>query len=173
MEKVNGIEQLEQRQKQLLEEKEKEKAGLLIEIQRLKAPVETKDDGAFEEGACALLSLLQNEARFVDFVQESLEGLDDEKVGSVSRQIHKELVNTFGRYIKVEPVFDGEEGKKIKVAESAFAPSRIRLCGNVDVKPPFEGILLHRGWAVSHINLPKKGGTDGLRILQPAEVETK
>lgn len=169
--KLDSLAQVERQQEQKLIAYEKEKADLLVEIQKLKSS-DKKTEGSFEEGACALLSLLQSESRFIDFVQESLEGLDDERVGSVSRQIQQELKKTFQRYLKLEPVFAAEEGKTVQVSADNFLPAQLRLSGNVDVQPPFSGTLLHKGWVLNQINLPKKSRSDTWRILQPAEIET-
>ena len=45
-------------------------------------------------GASALLTLLQK-ARFLDFVQENVDAIDDTRMGAVSRLVHKDLARTF------------------------------------------------------------------------------
>ena len=121
-------------------------------------------------GANALLTLLQKEARFLDFVQENVDSIDDTRMGAVSRLVHKDLSRTFKQYVKLEPVLDRVEGELIEI-EAGFDASEIRLSGNVDKEPPFKGTLRHKGWLVSHLNLPKKAATSNQSVLLPAEVE--
>lgn len=121
-------------------------------------------------GALALLTLLQKEARFVDFVQENVDAIDDARMGAVSRLVHKDLARTFKQYVKLEPVLDSVEGQQVEIA-AGFDTSEIRLSGNVDKESPVTGVLRHRGWMVSHLNLPKKVASANQAVLLPAEVE--
>ena len=43
--------------------------------------------------AITLLAALQREARFVDFVQESLAGYTDAQIGAVARDIHRDCAS--------------------------------------------------------------------------------
>jgi len=45
------------------------------------------------------------------------------------------------------------------------------LTGNVVGQPPFTGTLMHRGWRVARITLPKLAEGHDTRVLAPAEVE--
>jgi hypothetical protein len=45
------------------------------------------------------------------------------------------------------------------------------LTGKVTGKPPFTGILRHKGWQVGNIELPKLSGRQNARIIAPAEIE--
>jgi hypothetical protein len=40
--------------------------------------------------ALTLLATLQREARFVDFIKESLEGYSDAQIGAVARDVHRD-----------------------------------------------------------------------------------
>jgi hypothetical protein len=46
----------------------------------------------------------------------------------------------------------------------------VRLVGNVVGNPPFRGTLVHRGWRVVQIDLPKQT-SDKDKVIAPAEVE--
>jgi hypothetical protein len=76
-------------------------------------------------------------------------------------------------YLKVERVFEEEEeGIEVEV-DSGFDSRAIRLTGNLTTDgPPFRGVVRHRGWRVTQIELPHS--TMQQRedwILVPAEVE--
>ena len=67
------------------------------------------------------------------------------------------------------PVLDEEEGKPVTI-ERGTDPSRVKLVGNVTGAPPLRGILRHRGWEATRLNLPPLP-TTGRTIIAPAEVE--
>ena len=53
-----------------------------------------------------------------------------------------------------------------------FDPAAIRLIGNVNGSPPFQGVLKHHGWRVKAVQLPLLPATrDDTSVLSPAEVE--
>ncbi len=149
-----------------------------LEDQKLKARLEPPrksepdvDKTAMREsGAAALLQLLQQEARFVDFVSEDISELPDDQVGGVCRLIHTDLKKVFEKYLKVERVLDGVEGERIQVGE-AIQRFEYRLSSGKDVHPPFEATLNHRGWVLKSANLPRRESPDAQKVLMPAEME--
>jgi len=54
---------------------------------------------------------------------------------------------------------------------AGFDAATVRLTGNVVGQPPFTGTLMHRGWRVAEIKLPKLAEGHDVRVLAPAEVE--
>jgi hypothetical protein len=62
------------------------------------------------------------------------------------------------------------EGARLTLA-AGFDAASVRLTGNVVGQPPFTGTLMHRGWRVAGIRLPKLAEGHDVRILAPAEVE--
>ena len=62
------------------------------------------------------------------------------------------------------------EGSRVTLAPG-FDASANRPTGNVVGDPPFQGTLVHRGWRVTGMDLPKTTGGHDLRILAAAEVE--
>src|SRR5688572_33120833 len=70
------------------------------------APAKPKkpDAAAHQEGALALLALLQREARLVDFLREPLEGLEDADIGAAVRNIHRGAAKVMTDYLVLEPV---------------------------------------------------------------------
>jgi len=117
-----------------------------------------------------LLSLLQREGRLVDFLQEDLHAYDDAQIGSAVRGIQEACSESLKKYVAPAPVIDKEEGESITV-EEGFDANAIRLTGNVSGRPPFKGILQHRGWRTAGLNLPTLSGSPDPAIIAPAEVE--
>jgi hypothetical protein len=121
--------------------------------------------------AIQMLSLLQRQGRFIDFLQEDLSFYDDAQVGAAVRNIHEGCKATIAEHIELKPIFKEEEGTEVNVA-SGFDANTIRLTGNVTGDPPFRGVLRHRGWRVERIELPQSTFDQKENwILAPAEVE--
>ena len=120
-----------------------------------------------------LLATLQREARFIDFVQEPLEGFSDAQIGAAARDVHRDCTAVLQRLFGIEPVAAEQEGAEIEVARS-YDPGHWKLTGNVQGEPPFRGRLAHHGWKATKCQLPEWSGTKAAeRILAPVEVELK
>lgn len=122
------------------------------------------------DAALQLLSLLQQEARFVDFLNEELKGFSDAEIGAVARVVHEGGRKTLQQYFKLQPVRAEEEESRVTLP-AGFNAAEVRVTGNVVGQPPFTGTLVHRGWRVTDVNLPKLAEGHDARILVPAEVE--
>lgn len=117
-----------------------------------------------------LLAMLQREGRLVDFFNEDLEQYEDEQIGAAVRGIHENCKRTITKNLNLKPVIDHLEGEETEVAEG-FDPNAIKLTGNVSGRPPFVGILRHRGWRTDKIELPTLSDVPDAGIIAPAEVE--
>jgi hypothetical protein len=123
--------------------------------------------------AITLLAALQREARFVDFVQESLAGYSDAQIGAAARDVHRDCGAVLARMFALRPAVAEEEGKEVEVP-AGFDAGRWRLTGNVTGQPPFHGRLVHPGWEATVCELPTwSGSAAAARIVAPAEVELK
>ena len=123
--------------------------------------------------AVTLLAALQREARFIDFVEEPLDGLSDEQIGAAVRDIHRNLAAVVNRMFGPQPVLSENEGAKIDIPKG-FDAGRYRLVGHVSGEPPFQGTLTHHGWQVATCQLPEwTGSNEAAKIIAPAEVEVK
>jgi hypothetical protein len=120
--------------------------------------------------ALQLLGLLQQEGRFVDFLQEDVAGYTDAEVGGAARVVHEGCKRALSEHLEVTPVRTEEEGTRITL-QQGFSPSEVRLTGNVVGEPPFTGTLMHRGWRAQALHLPKLAEGHEVRVLAPAEVE--
>jgi hypothetical protein len=122
------------------------------------------------ESALQLLALLQQESRLVDFLREDLKGFSDADVGAAARVVHEGGRRVLDQYFSLASIRDEIEESRITLA-AGFNPAEIRLTGNVVGQPPFTGTLVHRGWKVVDIRLPKLATAHDVRIITPAEVE--
>lgn len=122
------------------------------------------------DSALQLLALLQREGRFVDFLEENVTAYSDAEIGGAARVVHEGCRKVIRDYLQIEPVRTEAEGARLTLA-AGFDAAAVRLTGNVVGQPPFTGALMHRGWRVTEIKLPKLAEGHDVRVLAPAEVE--
>lgn len=122
------------------------------------------------DSALQLLALLQREGRFVDFLEENVSAYSDAEIGGAARVVHEGCRKVIRDYLQIEPVRAEAEGARLTLA-AGFDAAAVRLTGNVVGQPPFTGALMHRGWRVTEIKLPKLAEGHDVRVLAPAEVE--
>jgi hypothetical protein len=126
---------------------------------------------AVRSDALTLLAVLQREARFLDFVMESLTGYSDAQVGAVARNVHRDCAAVLSRLFGPRPAVSKAEGSLVEVPPG-FDAGRYRLTGNVAGEPPYHGRLVHPGWEAEKCELPTwSGSTTAQRVIAPAEVE--
>ncbi|MGL6193792.1 MAG: DUF2760 domain-containing protein, partial [Thermoguttaceae bacterium] len=65
--------------------------------------------------AITLLAAMQREARFVDFIQESLTGYSDSQIGAAARKVHDDCAKVLNRFFDFKPVIDLPEESKIEI----------------------------------------------------------
>jgi len=117
-----------------------------------------------------VLSVLQQDGRLIDFLQQDVTGFSDEEVGTAARVVHGGCRKALQRLVAVERVMKEEEGATVTVAPG-FDPNRVRLTGNVTGQPPYKGSLKHHGWVASNLQFPALTESVDYRVLAPAEVE--
>ncbi|WP_017365876.1 DUF2760 domain-containing protein [Methylococcus capsulatus] len=122
------------------------------------------------DAALQLLTLLQKEARFIDFVQENIAHYSDAEIGAAARVVHEGCHKVIGQVFDLAPVRSETEGSRLTLPKG-FDAASVRLSGNIVGEPPFTGTLVHRGWRVENIRLPKVAEGHDVRILAQAEVE--
>lgn len=130
------------------------------------APPEDSADRAVQ-----LLALLQRDGRLVDFLSEDIAPYQDAQVGAAVRELHANCRKSLEQYVTLEPIMAGEEDAPVTV-EQGFDPASVKVVGNVTGRPPLRGLLRHRGWRVTEVNLPSlppRGS--GRAVVAPAEVE--
>lgn len=125
---------------------------------------------ASPDAALQLLSLLQRDARLIDFTGENLADYSDAQVGAAARLVHEGCAKVLREHFQIVPVREEPEGSRIALA-AGFDAAAVRLTGNVVGQPPFNGSLRHRGWRVAEVRLPQLAEGHDTRVLAPAEVE--
>jgi len=131
-------------------------------------PVVLKE--ATPDAALQLLSLLQKEARFIDFIKEDVTAYGDADVGVAARVVHEGCNKVINEHFKLAVVREEQEGSKITLPKG-FDATTVRLVGNIVGEAPFTGSLIHKGWQVMEIRLPKLTAGHNAKIIAPAEVE--
>ncbi len=125
---------------------------------------------ATPDAALQLLSMLQKEAHFIDFINEDVTAFSDADVGVAARVVHEGCKKVMNAHFKLETVRTEQEGSRITLNEG-FDPSAVRLTGNITGQAPFNGVLVHKGWQVTELNLPKLTEGHNAKIVASAEVE--
>ena len=120
--------------------------------------------------AVQMLALLQRDGRLIDFFKEDIAHYQDAQIGAAVRELHENCRKVLQNYVKLEPIISSEEDRPITV-ESGFDPASIKFIGNVTGKAPLRGLLRHRGWRATEVNLPPLPSEAGRSIVAPAEVE--
>lgn len=121
--------------------------------------------------AVQLLALLQRDGRLIDFLMEDVSAFPDAQVGAAAKDVHAGCRASISRYLTLAAVLDQDEGGTV-IVEPNLDPSRIRLLGNVAATPPLRGLVRHRGWEATRLELPPLPAI-GRAIVAPAEVEVE
>ena len=118
-----------------------------------------------------LLATLQREARFVDIVNESLDGYSDAQIGAAARDVLRDCGKVLARVFALRPMLEQAEGATVQVP-AGYETECYRLTGDVSRDPPFAGKLMHAGWQATKCDLPTwTGSGKGALVVAPAEVQ--
>lgn len=133
------------------------------------------DSGQIEENTrkrlfLHLISVLQKEGRLLDFFNEKLDQFEDAQIGAAVRQIHENCTKTLSKYLTLEPVIGQNEGEPVTI-QAGFDPAEVKLTGKVVGDPPFKGLLRHKGWKTSRLDIPTLSKQENPGVIAPAEVE--
>ncbi|MCK4842935.1 MAG: DUF2760 domain-containing protein [Methylococcales bacterium] len=145
----------------------------IVEVEKMvqiPAPEPVVLKQATSDAALQLLGMLQKEARFIDFIKEDVSAYSDADVGVAARVVHEGCNKAINEYFTLETVRTETEGSNVKLKEG-FDATEVRLTGNVVGEGPYKGILVHKGWQVTDIRLPKLTAGHNAKIIAAAEVE--
>ncbi|RJP86104.1 MAG: DUF2760 domain-containing protein [Desulfobacteraceae bacterium] len=117
-----------------------------------------------------MLTVLQREGRLIDFFAEDLTGYEDAQIGAAVRSIQDNCKSTLKKHLNPKAVMEQNEGDEI-VVPADFDTNAVKLTGNVSGEPPFRGVLRHKGWRASKLELPTLSAARDSQIIAPAEVE--
>jgi len=145
----------------------------IVEVEKLvhapaPEPVILKE--ATPDAALQLLSLLQKEARFIDFIKEDVTSYSDADIGVAARVVHEGCNKALNEHFSLAAIRNEQEGSKVTLPQG-FDAGTVRLTGNITGAAPFTGTLIHKGWQVTKINLPKLTQGHDATIIAAAEVE--
>lgn len=145
----------------------------IVEVEKLvhapaPEPVVLKE--ATPDAALQLLGLLQKEARFIDFIKEDIAAFSDADIGVAARVVHEGCNKAINEHFTLAAIRSEQEGSKITLPQG-FDAAAVRLTGNIVGTAPFTGTLVHKGWQVTGITLPKLTAGHNAAIVAPAEVE--
>src|SRR6478736_1450300 len=119
------------------------------------------------DSALQLLTLLQREGRFVDFVQQEVASFADAEIGAAARVVHEGCRRALRAHARVVSVRNEAEGSSLTLER---ASEDVKLVGNVAGSAPFRGVLRHRGWRVEELTLPTVVGAHDATLVAPAEL---
>jgi Domain of unknown function (DUF2760) len=122
------------------------------------------------DAALQVLGLLQKEARFIDFIKENISAYSDADIGAAARVVHEGCNKTINEHFSLAPIRNEQEGSNITVPVG-FDAATIRLTGNIVGTAPFTGALVHKGWKVTEVRLPKLTQGHNPNIVAAAEIE--
>lgn len=145
----------------------------IVEVEKLvpaptPAPIILKE--ASQDAALQVLNLLQQEARFIDFLKEDITQHQDVDIGAAVRVVHKGCNQVINEHFVLAPVRNEAEGSQVSLP-AGFDASANRLTGNIVGAPPFTGTLVHKGWKVTEVRLPKLTQGHNPNIIAAAEIE--
>ena len=120
--------------------------------------------------ATQMLALLQRDGRLIDFLMEDITPYADAQIGAAVRNVHAGCRQALQQYVSLAPALDAAGRERASRSTPAPMPRRVKLIGNVSGQPPFTGVLHHRGWLVSRMELPPLA-VAGRHVIAPAEIE--
>ena len=142
------------------------------QIDGLKSQIEALKKGqASGSSAASLLALLQEKGRFLDFVMEDAAHVPDEPFAAAARVVHQGCQEVIKKHLDVGPVSDKEEGASLDLVAD-YDTSQFRLVGKTQGEGPYSGVLRHKGWQATSIDLPKaRRPESGVTVFAQAQVE--
>ncbi|HSN24431.1 MAG TPA: DUF2760 domain-containing protein, partial [Methylomicrobium sp.] len=75
------------------------------------------------DAALQLLGLLQQQARFIDFIKEDLSAFNDADIGVAARVVHEGCKKVIQEHFTLEPVRSEQEGSKVTLPRGFDAGS--------------------------------------------------
>lgn len=120
--------------------------------------------------ALQLLALFQTEGRLIDFLEQDVATFSDADVGAAARVVHEGCRRTLRQHASISAVRSEDEGARLTL-EAGYNAGEVKLIGNVTGKPPYRGVLVHRGWRVRDLAVPAPLKEHDATVVAKAEVE--
>jgi Domain of unknown function (DUF2760) len=137
------------------------------------APVPAEGNRA-EAEIVSFLAIFQERGRLIDFLMDDITTYDDAQVGAAARVVHQGCKAALQEHFRIGPIREESEGSSVTIS-AGYAADEYRLIGKLSGPGPFSGTLLHHGWKINSLNLPRLVRADPERLptIAPAEVELK
>jgi hypothetical protein len=139
------------------------------------APVPVPAEGNRAEAEIvSFLAIFQERGRLIDFLMDDITTYDDAQVGAAARVVHQGCKTALEEHFRIGPIRGESEGSSVTIS-AGYAADEYRLIGKISGPGPFSGTLLHHGWKIDSVNLPRLVRADPERLptIAPAEVELK
>jgi hypothetical protein len=139
------------------------------------APVPVPAEGNRAEAEIvSFLAIFQERGRLIDFLMDDITTYDDAQVGAAARVVHQGCKAALQEHFRIGPIREESEGSSVTIS-AGYAADEYRLIGKINGPGPFSGTLLHHGWKINSLNLPRLVRADPERLptIAPAEVELK
>src|ERR1700747_1114240 len=122
----------------------------------------------------SFLAVFQERGRLIDFLMDDITTYDDAQVGAAARVVHQGCKAALQEHFRIGPIREESEGSSVTIS-AGYAGDEYRLIGKINGPGPFSGTLLHHGWKINSLNLPRLVRADPERLptIAPAEVELK
>lgn len=122
----------------------------------------------------SFLATFQERGRLIDFLMDDIAAYSDAQVGAAARVVHEGCRSALKEHFGIGPVRSESEGSRVSVPQG-YAADEYRLVGRISGEAPFGGTLVHRGWKVEWVKLPRvlRSDDETLPTIAPAEVELK
>ena len=119
--------------------------------------------------AITLLALLQRRAGLVDLIYEDLEGLSDDQIGRMAREVLDQSHQCLEECFELTTLVEQMEGEWIEIPDAA-SPNRWNLVG--DLSSP-SGRVVHPGWVANKQELPGwRGSQENALVVAQVKVDT-
>lgn len=117
------------------------------------------------------LAQLQERGRLIDFAMEDISQQSDERVGVVARIVHQGVREVLKSCFAVMPLHEAREGETVEIGAD-YDGSSFRLIGANNLQPNTQGVLMHRGWKASAINISRVTELEqaNTEVISPAEI---
>jgi len=136
---------------------------------RAAAPAPAAPQFKISDGALQILAILQRDSRLIDFIMEDISAYSDDQVGAAVRGLHDQSREALNRYVTLAPVIDSVEGTYAKTPGGDA--TAVKFIGNVPAGTPPGGVLRHKGWRATKVDLPALPAKQDAAIIAPAEIE--
>lgn len=118
--------------------------------------------------AVTLLALLQRRAGLVDLIYQDLEGMADEQIGRLARNVLDQSHTCLEECLGISTIVEQAEGELVDIPDAA-SPNRWDLLGDISSE---QGRVLHPGWIASSLELPGwKGSRENAMVIAPVKVD--